>query len=146
MKDSIILFPSPGIGHLVSMVEVGRLVLNSYLSISITILIATLPFNLGSVAPYINRVSTATSLLSLFLLTLIPLPTMKPLSSNSSASTTQASTKPSKPSLYPQPFMPSSLISSALPLLLLPPALLSSFTSPQSTKTPPRASKTLIPI
>ncbi|XP_010261400.1 PREDICTED: UDP-glycosyltransferase 88B1-like [Nelumbo nucifera] len=62
MKDSVslVLYPSPGVGHLVSMVELGKFILNHYPSFSITILIPTPPFNLGSVTSYINRVSTTT--------------------------------------------------------------------------------------
>ncbi|XP_043700804.1 UDP-glycosyltransferase 88F5-like [Telopea speciosissima] len=64
MKDSIVLYPSPGIGHLVSMVELGRLVLKHYPSFSITILITPPPFNTGSTAPYITRISTTTPSIS----------------------------------------------------------------------------------
>ncbi|KAK7270916.1 hypothetical protein RJT34_26433 [Clitoria ternatea] len=45
MKDSIILYPALGRGHLVSMVELGRLILTHHPSLSITILILTPPAN-----------------------------------------------------------------------------------------------------
>ncbi|XP_042500490.1 anthocyanidin 5,3-O-glucosyltransferase-like [Macadamia integrifolia] len=64
MKDSIVLYPSPGIGHLVSMVELGRLILKHYPSFSITILITPPPSNTGSTGPYITRISTATPSIS----------------------------------------------------------------------------------
>ncbi|XP_042501073.1 anthocyanidin 5,3-O-glucosyltransferase-like [Macadamia integrifolia] len=64
MKDSIVLYPSPGIGHLVSMVELGRLILKHFPSFSITILITLPPFNTGSTGPYITRISTATPSIS----------------------------------------------------------------------------------
>ncbi|XP_043715605.1 UDP-glycosyltransferase 88A1-like isoform X1 [Telopea speciosissima] len=60
MKESIVLYPSPGIGHLVSMVELGRLILKHYPSFSISILITPPPFNTGSTTPYITHVSTTT--------------------------------------------------------------------------------------
>ncbi|PSS33026.1 UDP-glycosyltransferase [Actinidia chinensis var. chinensis] len=62
MEDAIILYPSPAIGHLISMVELGKLLLNHYPSLSIKILITTLPYNAGSTDPYINHVSTTTSI------------------------------------------------------------------------------------
>ncbi|CAK9168017.1 unnamed protein product [Ilex paraguariensis] len=60
MEDAIVLYPSPAIGHLISMVELGRLVLKHHPSFSITILITNPPYNTGSTAPYISRVSATT--------------------------------------------------------------------------------------
>ncbi|KAJ4960866.1 hypothetical protein NE237_020776 [Protea cynaroides] len=57
-KESLVLYPSPGIGHLVSMVELGRHILKYYPSFSITILITPPPFNPGSTAPYIKHISS----------------------------------------------------------------------------------------
>ncbi|KAL7003510.1 hypothetical protein U1Q18_004664 [Sarracenia purpurea var. burkii] len=59
--EAIVLYPSPGIGHLISMVELGKLILTHYPSFSIIILTTTPPFNTGSTAPYIRQVSAATS-------------------------------------------------------------------------------------
>ncbi|KAL5984755.1 hypothetical protein ACLOJK_041377 [Asimina triloba] len=60
-KKTILLYPSPAIGHLISMVELGKRFLslpNSPFS-TITILIAQAPYNTGSTAPYIRRVSSS---------------------------------------------------------------------------------------
>ncbi|KAG4952444.1 hypothetical protein JHK85_046311 [Glycine max] len=43
MKDTIVLYPNLGRGHLVSMVELGKLILTHHPSLSITILILTPP-------------------------------------------------------------------------------------------------------
>ncbi|KAJ4959750.1 hypothetical protein NE237_019660 [Protea cynaroides] len=62
MKDSLslVLYPSPGIGHLVSMVELGRVILKHYPSFSIIILITPPPFNPGSTTAYLTHVSSTT--------------------------------------------------------------------------------------
>ncbi|KAF6154546.1 hypothetical protein GIB67_027819 [Kingdonia uniflora] len=57
MKDTIVLYPSPGIGHLVGIVELGRLINQHHPSFTIIILITTAPFNTGSTTPYINHIS-----------------------------------------------------------------------------------------
>ncbi|KAL5718356.1 hypothetical protein ACHQM5_011266 [Ranunculus cassubicifolius] len=57
MKQTIVLYPSPAIGHLVSMVELGKLILKHHPSFSITILVTTPPYNTGSTSPYIDHVS-----------------------------------------------------------------------------------------
>jgi hypothetical protein len=53
MEDAIVLYPSPGMGHLISMVELGKLILKHHPSFSITILILTPPYTTGSTAQYI---------------------------------------------------------------------------------------------
>ncbi|XP_057483475.1 UDP-glycosyltransferase 88B1-like [Actinidia eriantha] len=61
MEDTIILYPSPGMGHLVPMVELGKLLLTHNPSLSIIILITTAPFDTaGSTTPYIDRISATT--------------------------------------------------------------------------------------
>ncbi|GFZ06432.1 UDP-glucosyl transferase 88A1 [Actinidia rufa] len=79
MEGAIVLYPSPAIGHLISMVELGKLLLKHYPSLSIKVLITTLPFNTGSTAPYINRVSATTTSI-----TFHHLPTISLSNSNSS--------------------------------------------------------------
>ncbi|OVA18916.1 UDP-glucuronosyl/UDP-glucosyltransferase [Macleaya cordata] len=59
-KDTIVLYPSPGMGHLISMVELGKLILTHHPSFSIIIFITNAPYNTGSTAAYINRVSQTT--------------------------------------------------------------------------------------
>ncbi|RVX02005.1 UDP-glycosyltransferase 88B1 [Vitis vinifera] len=109
MESVVVLYPSPGMGHLVSMVELGKLILKHHPSFSIIIFIVTPPYNTGSTAPYIARVSSSTPSItfhhlppSLPLSILSPRPTMKPLLSSSSASTTITSTRP----LCPSPTIP----------------------------------------
>ncbi|XP_052196708.1 anthocyanidin 5,3-O-glucosyltransferase-like [Diospyros lotus] len=58
--EAIVMYPSPGIGHLISMVELGKLILSHCPSYSIVILTTTPPFNTGSTAPYIRHVSATT--------------------------------------------------------------------------------------
>ncbi|KAA8533663.1 hypothetical protein F0562_031180 [Nyssa sinensis] len=60
MEDTIVLYPSPAVGHLISMVELGKLILTDHPFFSIKILITAPPYNAGSTAPYINSVSTTT--------------------------------------------------------------------------------------
>uniref|UniRef100_A0A5B6YUF2 Glycosyltransferase n=1 Tax=Davidia involucrata TaxID=16924 RepID=A0A5B6YUF2_DAVIN len=74
MEDAIVLYPSPAIGHLISMVELGKLILTHYPFISIKILITTLPYNSGSTTPYINRVSATTPSISFHQLPSVSLP------------------------------------------------------------------------
>ncbi|GMH19635.1 hypothetical protein Nepgr_021476 [Nepenthes gracilis] len=55
----IVLYPSPGMGHLIAMVEFGKFVLSRRPSLSVTVLTATFPFNTGSTAEYIAEVSSS---------------------------------------------------------------------------------------
>ncbi|XP_030933133.1 anthocyanidin 5,3-O-glucosyltransferase-like [Quercus lobata] len=60
MEDAIVLYPSPGRGHLISMVEFGKLILKHQPSFSITILILSDPnTNTNSTAP--NYVASSTT-------------------------------------------------------------------------------------
>ncbi|PKI63489.1 UDP-glycosyltransferase 88A1-like [Punica granatum] len=58
---AIVLYPSPAIGHLISMVELGKLLLahcpND--SLSVHVLISSQAYNAGSITPYISAVSAA---------------------------------------------------------------------------------------
>ncbi|KAM3729949.1 hypothetical protein ACB098_12G050000 [Castanea mollissima] len=60
MEDCIVLYPSPGRGHLISMVELGKVILKLHPSFSITILILSKPkTNTGSTAPqYVSSSTT----------------------------------------------------------------------------------------
>ncbi|XP_043715606.1 UDP-glycosyltransferase 88A1-like isoform X2 [Telopea speciosissima] len=73
MKESIVLYPSPGIGHLVSMVELGRVILKHYPSFSISILITPPPYNTGSTTPYITHVSSTTPSITFHNLPSVPI-------------------------------------------------------------------------
>ncbi|KAL3521578.1 hypothetical protein ACH5RR_019727 [Cinchona calisaya] len=57
---TIVLYPSPAMGHLVSMVELGKFTLNHYPGFAITVLVVNPPYNTGSTASYINHTSTTT--------------------------------------------------------------------------------------
>ncbi|XP_034710761.1 UDP-glycosyltransferase 88B1-like [Vitis riparia] len=58
--ESVVLYPSPGIGHLIAMVELGKLILRHHPSLSIVIFFLDPPFNTGATAPYISAVSSTT--------------------------------------------------------------------------------------
>ncbi|KAG5558683.1 hypothetical protein RHGRI_008589 [Rhododendron griersonianum] len=74
MEDAIVLYPSPAIGHLIAMVELGKLLLTRYPSLSVKILITTPPYDTGSTAPYINRVSATNNSITFHRLPTISLP------------------------------------------------------------------------
>lgn len=72
--ENIVLYPSPGIGHLISMVELGKLFLYHSSSISsITILIPNFPFITGSYSSYISSVSSSFPSITFLSLPSVPL-------------------------------------------------------------------------
>ncbi|XP_058096127.1 UDP-glycosyltransferase 88A1-like [Magnolia sinica] len=83
MKETVVLYPSPGIGHLVSMVELGKrlLLLLNDTSFSITILISHAPYNTGATNPYIRRVSSTHPSISFHHLPPVSIPPLHSLSS-----------------------------------------------------------------
>ncbi|KAG5558684.1 hypothetical protein RHGRI_008590 [Rhododendron griersonianum] len=74
MEDAVILYPSPAIGHLISMVELGKLILTHSPNLSIMILVTPPPYDAGSTAPYINHVSATTSSITFHNLPAVSLP------------------------------------------------------------------------
>ncbi|KAK6937997.1 UDP-glucuronosyl/UDP-glucosyltransferase [Dillenia turbinata] len=58
-KDTVVLYPAPGMGHIISMVELGKLVLRESPpnSITISILITTGPYETPAITSYITRIS-----------------------------------------------------------------------------------------
>ncbi|KAJ8629447.1 hypothetical protein MRB53_022770 [Persea americana] len=74
MKKTIILYPSPGIGHLISMVELGKRLLQLNPPFSITIFLTQAPFNTGSTSPYIRRIESSFPSISFHNLPPISLP------------------------------------------------------------------------
>ncbi|KHN45543.1 Anthocyanidin 5,3-O-glucosyltransferase [Glycine soja] len=85
MKDSIVLYPALGRGHLVSMVELGKLILTHQPSLSITILILTPPSNTpstpkgcDSTSQYIAAVTAATPSITFHHLPPTQIPTILP--------------------------------------------------------------------
>ncbi|KAI5591167.1 hypothetical protein BDE02_04G060600 [Populus trichocarpa] len=59
MKEAVVLYPSPHVGHLVSMVELGKLLLTHRPALSIHILIAAAPYIAGRTDKYISTVSAS---------------------------------------------------------------------------------------
>ncbi|KAJ9539625.1 hypothetical protein OSB04_026131 [Centaurea solstitialis] len=59
-STTVVLYPFPAIGHLVSMVELAKLIHARHPSISIGILLVPAPYETGSTENYINTVSTTT--------------------------------------------------------------------------------------
>ncbi|XP_055961294.1 UDP-glycosyltransferase 88A1 isoform X1 [Mercurialis annua] len=57
MEEAIVLYPTPAISHLISMVELGKLIVSYNSSTSIHILILEAPYNAGSTSSYIATVS-----------------------------------------------------------------------------------------
>ncbi|KAJ9158663.1 hypothetical protein P3X46_024227 [Hevea brasiliensis] len=57
IDDALVLFPSPAIGHFISMVELGKLILNFQPSLSIHILVISAPYDAGSSTSYIADVA-----------------------------------------------------------------------------------------
>ncbi|XP_047149943.1 UDP-glycosyltransferase 2-like [Vigna umbellata] len=80
MKDTIVLYPNIGRGHLVSMVELGKLILSHHPSLSITILIltpspnATFTLACNSNAQYIAAVSATIPAITLHSVPMAQLP------------------------------------------------------------------------
>jgi hypothetical protein len=74
MEEAIVLYPTPSIGHLISMAELAKLILTYHPSLTIHILIAPQPYNTGSTAPYIAIVSTTTPSITFHYLPYVSLP------------------------------------------------------------------------
>ncbi|KAL5540290.1 hypothetical protein UlMin_042773 [Ulmus minor] len=74
MAKAIVLYPTPPIGHLISMVELGKHILNSRPSLSVHILITTPPYNPVDTAPYISGVAATNSSITFHRLPTISLP------------------------------------------------------------------------
>ncbi|KAK4480724.1 hypothetical protein RD792_013806 [Penstemon davidsonii] len=73
-QTTIVLYPSPGMGHLISMVELGKLILrHNPNSFKITILTAPPSFNTGTTATYIHHISTTVPSITFHHLPSIPL-------------------------------------------------------------------------
>ncbi|MFS7969211.1 putative UDP-glucuronosyl/UDP-glucosyltransferase, UDP-glycosyltransferase family [Helianthus anomalus] len=53
----VVLYPSPGMGHLISMVELGKLITKHHPSFSIVVLTLIPSFNTGTTAAYVRQIS-----------------------------------------------------------------------------------------
>lgn len=84
-SDAIVLYPYPGLGHLISMVELGKLLLTHHPSFSITILASTAPTTIAATAKlvassndqltnYIKAVSATNPAINFHHLPIISLP------------------------------------------------------------------------
>ncbi|KAL2334814.1 hypothetical protein Fmac_016027 [Flemingia macrophylla] len=58
MKEAVVFYPAPLIGHLVSTIELCKLILTHQPSLSIHILIITPPYDTSSTSTYVSTVST----------------------------------------------------------------------------------------
>ncbi|KFK38997.1 hypothetical protein AALP_AA3G186700 [Arabis alpina] len=63
-KEAIVLYPAPPIGHLVSMVELGKLILSQNPSLSIHIILAPPPYQPESTTTYISTVTSSFPLIT----------------------------------------------------------------------------------
>ncbi|KAJ6707268.1 GLYCOSYLTRANSFERASE [Salix viminalis] len=77
MEEAIVLYPSPPIGHLISMVELGKLLLTHQPSLSVHILITSVPYDSGSTAPYIANVAATIPSIKFHHLPTVTLPSTK---------------------------------------------------------------------
>lgn len=71
--STIVLYPSPGMGHLVSMVELGKLIVKHHPSYSIIVLTLIPSFNTGTTGSYVQHISTTFPAISFHHLPDIPL-------------------------------------------------------------------------
>ncbi|KAJ6687630.1 GLYCOSYLTRANSFERASE [Salix koriyanagi] len=75
MEDTIVLYPSPGRGHLFCMVELGKQIVKHHPSISVTIIISTLPTEPFPVDdPYFSTLPTTYPSITLLHLPKVSLP------------------------------------------------------------------------
>ncbi|KAK9050336.1 hypothetical protein SSX86_030694 [Deinandra increscens subsp. villosa] len=70
---TIVLYPAPAMGHLVSMVELGKFIIKHHPSFSITVLTLTNSFTTGSITSYIRTISATTPAITFHHLPDIPL-------------------------------------------------------------------------
>ncbi|KAD6796465.1 hypothetical protein E3N88_07361 [Mikania micrantha] len=70
---TIVLYPAPAMGHLISMVELGKLILKHHPSCTIIVLTLTNSFNTGSTAAYVRRISATVPAITFHHLPDIPL-------------------------------------------------------------------------
>jgi len=64
-RENVILYPSPGFGHLLPMVELARVLIGRYQDLlNVTILVLSLPFDTGSTESFVSSVIAANPLIS----------------------------------------------------------------------------------
>jgi len=74
MKETIVLYPAAAFHHMASMVELGKLIMQHHPNLSITILVATMPFDASATSSYINHLSKTDLPISFYSLPSIHLP------------------------------------------------------------------------
>ncbi|GKB72016.1 hypothetical protein Tco_0933428 [Tanacetum coccineum] len=74
MENVVVMYPSLGIGHLISMVELGELILSQDPTLSITILLTPQHYETKSTANYIKNVTSATPSITFHHLPKLPNP------------------------------------------------------------------------
>lgn len=74
MEHMVVMFPSLGIGHLISMVELGKLILTNDPSLAITILLTPTHHETNSTANYIKTVTSTTPSITFHHLPTLPNP------------------------------------------------------------------------
>ncbi|KAM0014280.1 putative UDP-glucuronosyl/UDP-glucosyltransferase, UDP-glycosyltransferase family [Helianthus debilis subsp. tardiflorus] len=70
---TIVLYPSPGMGHLISMVELGKFITKHHPSFSIVVLTLIPTFNTGTTAAYVRHISATFPVITFHHLPDIPL-------------------------------------------------------------------------
>ncbi|KAJ0086800.1 hypothetical protein Patl1_07072 [Pistacia atlantica] len=93
MKDSIVIYPSPGRGHLVSMIELAKLIVTHYPSFSITVIIPEAPFETGSTDEYVESISATVPSITFHHLPTIPTTTTTTTSATTSSSSLDLQTQ-----------------------------------------------------
>ncbi|KAI7746465.1 hypothetical protein M8C21_010459 [Ambrosia artemisiifolia] len=61
---TIVLYPAPAMGHLISMVELGKFILKHHPNYSITVLTLTNSFNTGSIVSYVRHIAATVPAIS----------------------------------------------------------------------------------
>ncbi|KAH7534094.1 hypothetical protein FEM48_Zijuj04G0200800 [Ziziphus jujuba var. spinosa] len=85
MKESIVLYPAPVFHHMVSMVELGKLILRHHHDLSITILVPTGALDAAATSSYIHQLSQTDLSISFFTLRSIQLPQSLPQNRSAAA-------------------------------------------------------------
>ncbi|XP_059434679.1 UDP-glycosyltransferase 88B1-like [Corylus avellana] len=97
MEEAVVLYPTPAIGHLISLVELAKLILTHHPSLTIHLLISPQPYNADSTASYIAAVSATTPSITFLNLPNVDLP---PNSSPHYEALTFERLRPNNPNLH----------------------------------------------
>ncbi|KAG6658685.1 UDP-glycosyltransferase 88B1-like [Carya illinoinensis] len=78
MKETLVLYPAPGFPHMVSLVELGKQIIQHHPDFSITILVASTPSETSTTSSYIDLISNTNLSISFFSLPSIHPPAPPP--------------------------------------------------------------------